>query len=221
MLRSASQNQSLRYSGPFRPISIKNVQELSILHETSADADVNESLLPSIPEIDQGADDKENQSHILNASTEPSSQGETKKDIHETIEMEEDIKSYASSKSEVFYDAQSSLSSIETISNEVTNSHPPLQRRRGRDESNFDKSFYDKVMNTKKDILIPEDKDPTLKKKNNRRTVSFSNASKRWSQLRSVNRISSNFSRISKRQSSTANPRDEVDHEEVQLRRER
>ena len=195
--------------------------ELSILHENSGDEDAIESLLPSLSETVQNTDNKENHFCDLNALSTSPSQGEIKKQNHETFEMEEDIKSYASSKSEVFYDAQSSLGSVDTITNEVIISHPPLERTRGRDESNFDASFYNKVINTKKEVQIIDAPDMNSKKKSTRRTVSFSNASKRWTQLRSANRISSNFPRISKRQSSIDNPRDEVDHEGVELRRNR
>ena len=219
--KSDSNSKGPRFSGPFRPISGKNVAELSILHENSGDEDANESLLPSPSEIDQNTENKENHSCDLNLLSTSPSQGEIRKQNHETIEMEEDIKSYASSKSEVFYDAQSSLGSVDTITNEVIDSHPPLERTRGRNESNFDVSFYNKVINTKKEAQITVEQDMNSKKKSTRRTVSFSNASKRWTQLRSANRISSNFSRISKRQSSISNPRDEVDHEGVELRRNR
>ena len=219
--KSDSHSKGPRFSGPFRPISSKNVAELSILHENSGDEDANESLLPSASEIDQNTENKENRFCDLNVLSTSPSQGEIRKQNHETIEMEEDIKSYASSKSEVFYDAQSSLGSVETIQNEGTDYHPPLERTRGRDGSSFDVSFYNKVMNTRKEAQIPVESDMNSKKKSTRRTVSFSNASKRWTQLRSANRISSNFSRISKRQSSIDNPRDEVDHEGVELRRNR
>ena len=227
---SESQTKGPRYSGPFRPLSNKNMPELSVLHENSADEDVIESLLPSMSEANENIENKENHSRDLNALSTSPSQGSIKKDNHEIIEMEEDIKSYASSKSEVFYDAQSELSSVETLTNDIltknevsTNLHPPLQRRRGRDESNFDVSFYNNVINSKKEIQTSDEKDSaTLRKKNKpNRTVSFSNASRRWSQLRSANKISSNFSRKSKRQSSSSTSRDEVDHEGVQLRRKR
>merc|ERR1712126_358708 len=97
-------------------------------------------------------ENKENHFCDLNVLPTSSSLGEIKKQNHETIEVEEDIKSYASSKSEVFYDAQSSLGSVDTITNEVIISHPPLERTRGRDESNFDDPFNNKVISTKKEV---------------------------------------------------------------------
>ena len=177
--KSDSHSKGPRFSGPFRPISSKNVAELSILHENSGDEDANESLLPSPSDIDRNTENKVNHFCDLNVLSTSASQGEIKKQNDETIEMDEDIKSYASSKSEVFFDAQSSLDSVETISNEVVNSHPPLERSRGRDESNFDSSLYNKVVNTKKEVQIIDEPDMKSKKKSTRRTVSFSNASKK------------------------------------------
>ena len=218
MPNTESQTKGPRYSGPFRPLSNKNMPELSILHEDSNDEEVTETLLPSASDVTSNAGCKDNYSHDINVLPTSPIHGEIKKENKET---EEDIKSYASSKSEIFFDAQEELSSIETLTNEITNSHLPLQRRRGRDESNFDESFYNKVLQTKNEMPTTDERDVTSKKINTRRTVSFSNASRRWSQLRSANKISSNFSKRSKRQSSTSNSIDEVEMEGVQLRKKR
>ena len=224
-----------RFSDPLRPISntSKHGPVLGILEEDSMD-ESNDALLISNSEIITTENERNSTSDKMIPSSLPI-QKEIVNETHETmqqtitttpriIEAEEDIRSLrslVSSKSEVFYDAKEELSqsmSQETLGKNENDSQD-LRRRCGRDESNFDESYYGKTTKHKEDHT--DEVDTVIKKKNNRRAVSFSKASRRWSQLRTTNRISSNLSRISKRQSNVSNSKTQIEEEEVQLRRKR
>ena len=219
-----------RLSDPLRPLSntSKSGPRLSTLLEDSID-ETNDTILPlssklnliqmknnstsdKKPEIKSDKKSEINREEMLN---------ETRNTIPHIkssprIELEEDIKSVRSGVSDVFYDAEEEFVNIETVDDDVQD-FQNFRRRCGRDESNFGHSFYGKTGNVKNDQTVQNN--DVSKKKANRRTVSFSKASRRWSQLRSANRISTNFSRLSKRQS-VSNNVEEVE-DEVQLRRKR
>ena len=135
------------------------------------------------------------------------------------VMTEDDIKSIKSGKSEVFYDAQEDFSSITSVENNDADSKS-LLRRCARDESNFGDSFYggtEKLSSANGyDNLRQKDNiDAASKKKSTR--VSFSQATRRWSQLRSVRKVSTSFTRASKRQSNSTHQNEG----EVELRKKR
>ena len=135
------------------------------------------------------------------------------------VMTEDDIKSIKSGKSEVFYDAQEDFSSITSVENNDADSKS-LLRRCARDESNFGDSFYggtEKLSSANGyDNLRQKDNiDAASKKKSTR--VSFSQATRRWSQLRSVRKVSNSFTRASKRQSNSTHQNEG----EVELRKKR
>ena len=135
------------------------------------------------------------------------------------VMTEDDIKSIKSGKSEVFYDAQEDFSSITSVENNDADSKS-LLRKCARDESNFGDSFYggtEKLSSANGyDNLRQKDNiDAASKKKSTR--VSFSQATRRWSQLRSVRKVSNSFTRASKRQSNSTHQNEG----EVELRKKR
>ena len=132
---------------------------------------------------------------------------------------EDDIKSIKSGKSEVFYDAHEDFSSIQSVEINDADSKS-LLRRCARDESNFGDSFYggtEKLSsaNGYNNLRQNDNTDAASKKKSTR--VSFSQATRRWSQLRSVRKVSTSFTRASKRQSNST----DQNEAEVELRKKR
>ena len=210
-----------RYSEPLRSLSHvpKFEPNLAVLQETPVD-EINDAFILSNSK--SGLIEKENKL-ISNSKCLSSIENEETKSVksvqmkNQTLisfcsEAEEDIKSI---KSEVFFDAEEELSQLKTTENEIESK--PLQikisRRCGRDES----SVPVPVLRTEIHNEETDEPDTVSKKKNSRRTVSFSKASRRWSQLRSVNKSNSRFSRIS-RKLSIFDAKDGSE-DEVELRR--
>ena len=127
------------------------------------------------------------------------------------VMAEDDIRSIKSGKSEVFYDAQEDFSSVTSVENNDADSKS-LLRRSARDESNFGDSFFGQSeklssANGYNNLLQKDNIDAVLKKKSTR--VSFSQATRRWSQLRSVRKVSTSFTRANKRQSNAFHQNEE------------
>ena len=213
---SERQSKGLRHSDPLRPSSNINKFEpnLSVLPETSFD-ETNENLLLSNSK--QGSVESENK-YIHNQKCLSDqennllipTQAKHQPSISPCLEAEEEIKSV---KSEVFFDAEEELPGAEKVENEREIKH--LQRRCGRDESNFSRSLLRKLSQGES----TDETDRTSKQKNTLRNVSFSKASRRWSQLRSARKMSLRLSRLSRRQSTLEGTDGSDDN--VELRRKR
>ena len=139
--------------------------------------------------------------------------------VYPAVMIEDDVKSIKSGKSEVFFDAQEDFSSITSVENNDADSKS-LLRRCARDESNFVDSCYGQSEKRSSDngynnLRQKDNIDAVSKKKSTR--VSFSQATRRWSQLRSVRKVSTSFARASKRQSNSTLQNEE----DVELRKKR
>ena len=210
---------SRRYSDPLR--SLSNVHKfepnLSVLQEISLDEANDAELLSNLKRCSLEKENKSisNQTCLSSLSTQENKSINSIEMKPQTLisscsEAEEDIKSV---NSEIFHDAEEDLLNDETVENE--NELKILRRRCGRDESNLSRPVLDRAL----DNEHTDEPDNVSKKKHTTRTVSFSKSSRRWSQLRSVNKSNSRFSRIS-RKLSISGAKDGLE-EEVELRRKR
>ena len=201
--------------------------DLATVSEDPIDEETNDALSQLNSELNSygiqnvlGCEDNNLNSCEDKKSTSCQNDEQREKDtVCPAVMAEDDIKSIKSGKSEVFYDAQEDFSSIASVEINDADSKS-LLRRCARDESNFGDSFYGhsekrSSENGFNNLCQKDNIDAVTKKKSTR--VSFSQATRRWSQLRSVRKVSTSFTRASKLQSNSTHQNEA----EVELRKKR